>query len=166
MDPEISYPFARFSSRKLCYKSQLLCLHDSLKQRVNLQRWLITADNTNTCACHVAHTTFHQLTATPCSILSLDNRCVNMCVHCAVSSIVLHHMTYCISGYTQYWLNVGASLSQHLCIMVQGKQFDRWRFDHPFIVKCCWINIVEISCNYLSKLIIALKNIITGTCSS
>ena len=70
MDPKISYPFARFSSRKLCYKSQLLRLHNLLKQKAGLQRRLITADNTNRRACQGAHTMVRQLTASLCLILA------------------------------------------------------------------------------------------------
>ena len=68
MDPKNSYPFARFSTRKLCYKSQLLRLHSLLKQKVSLQYRLITADNTNrrTWSSHKVR----QLTATLSSILA------------------------------------------------------------------------------------------------
>ena len=68
MDPKNSYPFARFSTRKLCYKSQLLRLHSLLKQKVSLQCRLITADNTNrrTWSSHKVR----QLTATLSSILA------------------------------------------------------------------------------------------------
>ena len=91
---KIPYPFARFSSRKSCYKSQLLRIHNISKQIASLQCRLIIITGTNKRACHSAHTTVRQLTAMLNIGSMLDHDCAFICVYCTVSIVLRHVVTF------------------------------------------------------------------------